>query len=128
MTNIVYDAGVLIAADNGVRRVWAEHAVRLELGILPLVPSAVLAQASRSPRQVQLRRLVAGCEVVPLLEADAHRVGELLARAKTSDVMDASVVELAARRAADVVTSDPKDIRRLVAAHPGARAIRVVAV
>jgi len=31
-------------------------------------------------------------------------------------VVDASVVDLAATRTADVLTSDPKDLRRLVAA------------
>jgi hypothetical protein len=88
----------------------------------------VLAQASRSPKQAQLRRLVAGCEVAPLQEVDAHRVGDLLARARTSDVVDATVVDLAAARRADIVTADPKDIRKLVTAHPRGREIRVLVV
>jgi hypothetical protein len=44
----VYDPGVLIAADRSERRIWAEHRVRLEAGIAPLVASPVVAQASRS--------------------------------------------------------------------------------
>jgi hypothetical protein len=43
-------------------------------------------------------------------------VGALLGRAKTSDVVDASVVELAIARDAEILTTDPHDIARLVAA------------
>jgi predicted nucleic acid-binding protein len=116
MSVVVYDAGALIAADKNERRMWAEHRVRLEMGIVPSVPSPVLAQVSRSPRQTQLRRLLAGCEVVPFDEADAHRAGAILAKARTSDVVDASVIVLASARGGMVVTSDPDDISRLAAA------------
>ena len=68
MTSVVYDAGPLIAAERNDRRFWAEHRVRLELGIVPCVPSPVVAQVSRSRTQVQLRRLLRGCEVVSLDE------------------------------------------------------------
>ena len=112
----VYDTGVLIAADRGDRAAWAEHRVRLVAGLVPLVPAAVVAQASRSDRQVQLRRFLRGCEVVTFDEHAAHRTGALLGKAKSSDVVDATVVELAARTGADIVTSDAADIRRLVAA------------
>ena len=116
MKPVVYDAGVLIAADRNDRRVWAEHRVRLEAGLVPLVPATVVAQASRSPAQAQLRRLLRGCEVIPLGEADAHRAGALLAKSRTSDVVDASLVALAIHDRADIVTDDPGDIRHLVSA------------
>jgi predicted nucleic acid-binding protein len=116
MRSVVYDAGVLIAAERNDRRVWSEHRVRLEWGVVPLVPSAVVAQVSRSPKQVQLRRLLRGCEVVALTEDVAHRVGALLARARTRDVTDAVVVELAVSRNADIATGDRSDIERLVKA------------
>jgi len=35
MTPVVYDAGVLVAADRNVRTAWAEHKVRLEAGVVP---------------------------------------------------------------------------------------------
>jgi len=113
---VVYDAGVLIAADRSQRRIWAEHRVRLEAGRVPLVPSTVVAQASRSPKQVQLRRLLRGCEVVPFNHGAAHAAGALLGKARTSDVVDASVVELAIRKQADVVSDDPRDIKQLISA------------
>ena len=113
MSPVVYDAAVLVAADRNVRRVWAEHRVQLEWGVLPAVPAPVVAQASRSPKQVQLRRFLAGCEVVDFDEAAAHRAGEILRRAKTQDVIDAAVVDLAVRRGAEVVTQDVSDISKL---------------
>jgi hypothetical protein len=115
MKPVVYDAGVLVAADRNDRRRWAERRVRLEAGVLPLVPAAVVAQVSRAPRQAELHRFLRGCEIAPLDEACAHRVGALLGRARTTDVADASVVELAIRTQATILTGDAKDIGQLVA-------------
>ncbi len=116
MRPVVYDAGVLIAADRNQRRTWAEHRVRLEAGVVPLVPSTIVAQASRSPKQVQMRRLLRGCEVVSFDEAAAHAAGALLGRAHMNDVVDASVAVLSIRRRAEVVSDDAEDIRRLLSA------------
>lgn len=114
MTPVVYDAAVLVAADGNRRSVWAEHRVRLEAGIVPVVPAPVVVQASRSPAQVQLRRLLRGCEVVSLTEQRAHSAGRLLGRAGSRDVVDAVVADTAAELRADVVTGDRADIRRLL--------------
>jgi predicted nucleic acid-binding protein len=114
MTPVLYDAAVLVAADRDVRGVWAEHRVRLEAGIVPVVPSAVVVQVSRSPTQVQLRRLLRGCEVMSLTEQRAHAAGRLLGRAGSRDVVDAVVAATAAELGADVVTGDRADIRRLL--------------
>jgi len=107
MNPVVYDAGVLIAADQNVRQIWADHRVRLEAGVIPTVPAAVVAQTSRFPDQVQLRRLLRGCSVMALTEQAAHEVGHLLGRAGSSDIADAAVAQAAAGRHADVITSDP---------------------
>jgi len=111
---VVYDTGVLIAADRNVRQVWADHRVRLEAGIIPAVPAPVLAQASRTPGQVQLRRLLRGCDVIAMTEQAAHAAGQLLGRASTSDITDAAVAQTATDLQADIVTSDPDDIRHLL--------------
>lgn len=116
MSGFVYDAAVLVAADRNERRVWAEHKVRLELGFLPLVPSPAVAQVSRSSRQAQLRRFLAGCCVVPLGASDAHEAGRLLGITKTADVVDAVVVTVAGRTKAAVLTSDRRDMERLARA------------
>jgi predicted nucleic acid-binding protein len=115
MRRVVYDTGVLIAADRSERRTWAEHRVRLEAGVIPLVPAPVVAQASRSPKQVQLRRLLRGCEVVPFDQAAAHRAGSLLGKTRTKDIVDAAVAVLSIRHHADVVSDDAEDIRHLLA-------------
>jgi predicted nucleic acid-binding protein len=116
MRSVVYDAGVLIAAERSQRRVWAEHRVRLEAGLVPLVPAPVVAQASRSPKQAQMRRLLRGCEVIAFDEAAAHTAGALLGKSRTRDVVDASVAVLSIRNKADVVSDDAEDIRRLLSA------------
>lgn len=116
MSHFVYDAGVLVAADRNERRVWADHKARLEMGMIPLVPAPVVAQVSRSPRQAQLRRFLAGCTVVPLGEEQAHTAGRLLGVAGTTDIVDAVVVNVALENRAAILTSDTEDIKRLVMA------------
>jgi len=126
MKPVVYDAGVLIAADRNVRRVWAEHRRRLEAGLAPLVPAPVVAQASRSPAQAQMRRFLRGCEVVAFAEADAHQAGGLLGKSRTRDVADASVAALAIQHQAEVVSDDSADIVRLLRAVGSKLAVRPV--
>ncbi|MBL8213860.1 MAG: hypothetical protein JNK87_24290 [Bryobacterales bacterium] len=115
MSRLVYDAGVLVAADRGDRRVWLSHTARLVERIVPLVPAPVVAQVSRSPRQAQLRRFLAGCHIEPLGERDAHAAGRLLGKSGTADVVDASVVAVATRYQAVILTSDVDDMERLAA-------------
>ena len=126
MSTVVYDAGVLVAADRNERRAWAEHKARLELGVVPLVPTPVVAQVSRSPQQVQLRRFLTGCEIVTLGETQAHEAGRLLGLTRTSDVVDAVVVTTALGRKATILTSDPDDIGRL--ARASGREVAVITV
>ena len=126
MSSVLYDAAVLVAAGRNERRAWAEHRVRLELGIIPLVPAPVIAQVSRSPQQAQLRRFLAGCVVVPMGENEAHEAGRLLGITRTADVVDAVVATMAIRNKAIILTSDPIDIKRLVRA--SGREVAVVAV
>ena len=126
MSTVVYDTAVLVAADRNERRAWAEHKARLELGVIPLVPSPVVAQVSRSPQQAQLRRFLTGCVVVPLGESEAHEAGRLLGKTRTADVVDAVVVTLALRQKATILTGDPDDIQRLVRASGGELAVVAV--
>ncbi len=111
--SVVYDAGVLVAAERGNRVVWADHRVRLEIGTVPVTTAPVVAQVSRSPRQAQLRRFLRGCDVAPLAAEESHDVGELLGNAGTSDVVDAHVVHVAEKIGASVLTRDVEDLSRL---------------
>jgi hypothetical protein len=111
--SIVYDAGVLVAAERDDRSVWADHRIRLEVGAVPTTTAPVVAQVSRSARQVQLRRFLRGCEIAAFSPQQADEVGELLGKAGASDVVDAHVVVIAATTGSPVLTSDPDDLRLL---------------
>jgi predicted nucleic acid-binding protein len=116
MSGVVYDAAALVAADRGERDFWADHRARLEDDVLPIVPALVVVQVSRSPRQIQLRRLLRGCDVLELDETNAHAAGELVGRGPTSDVVDAVVAQAAITYSADIVTADRSDLQRLLSA------------
>ena len=111
----VYDTGVLIAAERDNRHIWADHRARLEAGVVPVTTAPVVAQASRSPRQVQLRRFLRGCDIVAFEAIHAHPVGALLAKSATSDIVDAHVAVTASLTSAVVITSDPEALRALAA-------------
>jgi predicted nucleic acid-binding protein len=113
---VVYDAGALIAAERSDRAVWADHRARLELGFVPLTTAPVVAQVSRSGRQVQLRRFLRGCDVVAFSEEEAHEIGALAGRSGMSDVIDVHVVATAHRRRYGVATSDEDDLERIASA------------
>ena len=114
---VTYDTGALIAADRGERRMWARHRALLLRREVPTVPAPVVAQSWRgSNRQVLLTRILSGCEVEALDDTQARSVGALAARAATSDVVDACVVEGALRRRDLVVSSDEGDLQSIATA------------
>jgi hypothetical protein len=59
--------------------------------------------------------VLAGVDVLPLDEVDARALGALLGATGTSDVVDGQVAVLAAA-GDEVLTSDPDDMQRLLAA------------
>ncbi len=77
--------------------------------------AVVVAQVWRghAGRQAALARLLRAVEVCAVDERTGRDAGVLLGRAGTSDVVDATVA-LLARPGDRIVTSDPKDITRLV--------------
>jgi hypothetical protein len=113
MSGVVYDAGALIAADRDDPKLWADHRVLLECGVTPWTTAPVVAQVSRSPAQVRLRRFLRGCHIADFDGEQAHAVGALLGASGTADVVDAHVIVTAAARAATVLSSDPDDLQRL---------------
>jgi hypothetical protein len=120
MMGVTYDAGALIAADRGERRMWTRHRALLAHREVPTVPSPVVAQSWRgSSRQVQLARLLAGCRVEVLDDCNARSAGALAARAGVTDIVDACVVECALRRHDLVVSCDPGDLQAIASAVGG---------
>lgn len=118
---IVLDAGALIAFERGDGRMRALVREALKAGIRLVVPAGVVGQVwSGSARRVPLRAFLKGPTtlVSPLDQVLAEAAGVLCARTGTSDVIDASVVLVARRERAIVVTSDVEDLRTLNPALP----------
>ena len=113
---VVLDAGALIAFERGDARMRALVREALVAGVRLIVPAGALGQVWRgAARQAPLRALLKGptTEVPALDQVLAEAAGVLCGRAGTSDVVDASVVLIARRERAVVITSDVDDLRRL---------------
>lgn len=115
-TGITLDAGALIALDRGDKRLIALLDRALAQRLKFRVPSGVVGQAWRDGRvQVTLSRFlrIDEVEIIPLDEQLARACGELCGATDTADIIDASVVILARARGDYIVTSDPRDLKRL---------------
>jgi hypothetical protein len=114
MKGVTYDTGALIAAEARKMEFWRIHREALELGLRPIIPAAVLAQAWRGGSRPLLSQVLRGCYVQPFGERRARRVGAALAASGTADIVDATVVLAAADRDHVIITSDGKDLTRLL--------------
>jgi rRNA-processing protein FCF1 len=113
---VVLDAGALIAFERGDAKMRALVREALKTKARVVIPAGVLGQAWRgAPRQAPLRALVKmPTTCVPSLDQVlAEAAGVLCGRAGSSDVIDASVVLVARRERAVVVSSDVQDLQRL---------------
>lgn len=116
MSGAVLDTGALVAFERNDRRVVAIVARALKHGDILFVPAAVVAQAWRDgSRQNRLARLLGSslCDVVELDDYRARAAGQLCGRSGTADIVDSSVVVIARERGARIITSDPRDLRKL---------------
>ncbi len=110
------DSGALIAFEKNDRKVRTLVELALAHGAPLWTAGGVVAQVWRDgSRQVRLARLLGSglVQVQPLDRDEAQATGVLCGEAGTRDVVDASVVLLARRHAAIIVTSDADDLRRL---------------
>jgi len=112
----ILDAGALVAIDRRNRLIGAQLRVLQRQGAPIRVSSAVVGQVWRDGRkQANLARVLAGVGIEALGKDDGKRIGELLARSGSADIVDAHVALITAH--ADLVlTSDPGDIRKLLQA------------
>ena len=116
MTRVVLDAGALIALERNERTLWAalKRAAMERADVI--VPSAALAQVWRgTAAQAMLAKALQHC-VIASFDELARAVGELCGRTRTKDICDAQVALVAAKRGDVLYTSDPRDLRRLLAA------------
>lgn len=116
MPAVVYDTGALVAAERNRPAIWEIHLETLALGVRPVVPVVVLAQAWRGGPQHNLSRLLRGCRILPDTEETGRAARIACATARTSDVVDAIVMATAIHLGnALVVTSDSGDLEHLAA-------------
>lgn len=112
----VLDAGALVAVDKRDRRVRAMLQLLHAQGVPLYTSVAAVAQVWRDGRkQALLARVLAGVKIVGLAPGDEKAIGELLAKAGTSDVVDAHVACLV-RNGDRLLTSDATDLQRLLTA------------
>jgi hypothetical protein len=113
---LVLDSGALIALERKHRAMWRRYKAEIVSGRAPVTHGGVVGQAWREggPRQALLAKALAGVDVRPLDDALGRAAGNLLAATATTDVIDASVVLLAAD-GDDIATSDAADLEPLAA-------------
>jgi predicted nucleic acid-binding protein len=126
---LILDSGALIALSRRSRSVWRLLDDAQRAGADVLVPAGTLVESLRGgPRDALINRLLGQplTEVTIHDETRARRAGELLARAGTSDAVDALVVAEALRHdGAIIATSDPHDIADLAGATPRVVVLRI---
>ena len=89
---VTYDAGALVAADRGERRVWARHRALLSLREVPTTPAPVVAQAWRGgSRQALLAWLLVGSDIEPMNDDEARSVGVLAGKAGATQTKEAVI-------------------------------------
>jgi hypothetical protein len=126
VSGVTYDAGALIAGERNSDPMWSLHRRTLARGEWPTVSAGVLGLVWRGGRQAQLSRILLGCNVEPLTEAEARAAGIALAKSESNDLIDAVVVVTALARDDLVVTSDPDDLTRIAAAMGRSLRIHVI--
>jgi hypothetical protein len=114
---LVFDTGALIALERNDRAMWQRLKLALQAREAPLSHGGIVGQAwrGRGPRQALLARAL---DVLDIRRLDAmlgRAAGELLARAKQDDVIDAALVLLASD-GDRIITSDPEDLAPLARA------------
>lgn len=114
---MVCDAGAFVALERNDRAMWRRLKAALQASEPPVSHGGVVAQVWRGGRgrQALLARALGGVEVVGLDGALGREAGVLLGRCRTRNAIDAAVVALADDDDL-ILTSDPDDIRALVAA------------
>ncbi|MGH3319320.1 MAG: hypothetical protein ACRDN9_03905 [Streptosporangiaceae bacterium] len=117
MSAAVLDAGAFIAVDRGDRSVAARLRAAQRGGLELRSTGIVITQVWRDAagRQATLARLLKSVDVKAVDQRLGREAGVLLGRADTCDAVDASVVAVSST-GDRILTSDPDDIRPLVAA------------
>lgn len=128
---MILDAGgiLALARRDGLARAALDRAIRE--GYVVVIPTPVLAQVYRGGRdRADVDRVLNKVDaVLPTSERVARRAGELQAKTGTTDAVDAIVAaEALASVPALILTSDARDLERLLEGEPEAARIAVIGV
>ncbi len=113
---IVLDAGAIIACERNDPVLTAVIASARKRRSSIVVPASVVAQTWLGPSTHPLAaKFVGSIDMFPALDVGAaRRIGALLHRSKTADIVDGNVAEIAVgMRPSMVVTSDRSDLDRI---------------
>lgn len=119
---LILDAGAVIALARGDARARAYVVRAVEIGADVYVPPVVVAETVRGdgPKDAGVNRVLRAVgEIPPTTEEVARAAGRLLGKTRSKATVDALVVAEALLRSARVLTSDPRDLRRLGTAASG---------
>jgi hypothetical protein len=114
---LVLDAGAFVALERNDRALWRRLKIALTRGEEPTSHGGVIGQVWRGggSRHALLSMALDAVDVRPLDAALGRAAGELLARARGRDVIDAALV-LIADDGDSILTSDPDDLSALATA------------
>ena len=128
---MILDAGgiLALARRDGLARGALDRAIRE--GYVVVIPTPVLAQVYRGGRdRADVDRVLNKVDaVLPTSERAARRAGELQAKTGTTDAADAIVAaEALASVPALILTSDARDLDRLLEGEPEAARVAVIGI
>ena len=111
---LVFDCGALIALERNDRAMWRRFKAAMLAESVPITHAGIVGQVWRGagPRQALLSMALEGVDVRPLTDARGRAAGELLARSRSKDVIDAALVLLAVD-GDEILTSDVGDLAPL---------------
>jgi hypothetical protein len=111
---LVLDSGALIALERNDRAMWRRFKAAMLAESVPMTHGGIVGQVWRGagPRQALLSMALDGVDVLPLTDARGRAAGELLARTRCKDVIDAALVLLAVD-GDEILTSDAGDLAPL---------------
>ena len=113
---LILGAGALVAVERMSRDVIALIKRERLAGRAHITHGGIVGQVWRGGgRQANLARLLPGLDVEALDADVGRRAGALLARSRSTDVIDAALA-LLAQDGDEILTSEPDDMRVLVAA------------
>ena len=127
---LVLDAGGVLALARRDRRALEGVALALTRGALVVIPTPVIAQVHRGGHAgARVDAILRVSVALPTSDTIARAAGELLGASGQADAIDAIVVaEALFAQPALIMTSDPGDLRALIAGQADRARVAIMAV